>query len=301
MGIIAVAGGTGSVGRTIVESLIEHGKHQAPGDGDIFRILQVDYNDVESTALAFEAEQIDTVICVFGMISDESSDTQINLIRAADRSKFTRRFVVSEFDMLFKEEHISYIPTAKWAFDALRMIETTGLEHTRVVNGMFLDYYGLPHWRSHLKPWVNAVNVQRKWAVIPGDGETPVSFITTQDLGRFVARLMDLEEWPRVSCFAGVTASFNKILKHAERVREDKFTVKYEDLETLRKGKISFPEFEDAGFKASDQSDEAIFALFHRVAATGGYFIPPDKALDDRFPDIKVTTAEEVMNVWKDR
>ena len=115
--------------------------------------------------------------------------------------------------------HISYIPTAKWAFDALRVIETTSLKHTRVVNGMFLDYYGLPHWKSYLKPWVNAVNVQRKWAVIPGDGEMPVSFITTQDLGRFVARLMDLKEWPRVSCFAGVTASFNEILKLAEAAR----------------------------------------------------------------------------------
>lgn len=99
------------------------------------------------------------------------------------------------------------------------MIESTGLEHTRVVNGMFLDYYGLPHWKSHLKPWVNAVNVMQKWAVIPGDGEALVSFITTQDLGRFIARLMDLELWPRISCFAGVTASFNEILRIAEDAR----------------------------------------------------------------------------------
>lgn len=181
--------------------------------------------------------------------------------------------------------HISYIPKAEWAFDALRVLEITSLEHTRVVNGMFLDYYGLPHWRSYPKPWVNAVNVQRKWAVIPGHGEIPVSFITTQDLGRFVARLMDFEEWPRVSCFVGVTTSFYEILELAEAPEArtkgnrdtltwlmgvgDKYMVKYEDFKTLHR----------------------------RVAATGGYFVLPDKALDHRFPDVKVTTAEEVLNV----
>ncbi|PLB49880.1 NAD(P)-binding protein [Aspergillus steynii IBT 23096] len=295
MGIIAVAGGTGSVGRTIVEALIEHGKHKVivlsrkpPSSADIFDTLQVDYNDIEATASSFEAQNIDTVICAFGMVSDESSDTQIKLIHAANQSSCTRRFVVSEFDMLFKEEHIPYIPTAKWAFDALRVIEKTDLEHTRVVNGMFLDYYGLPHWKT-------------EWAVIPGDGETGVSFITTQDLGRFVARLMDVEEWPPVSCFAGVTASFNEILSIAEKARGEKFSVKYEDLETLEKGKISFPEFEDAGFEGSGHSDEAIFALFHRFAAMGDYYVPPERALDGRFPDVKVTTAEELMTVWRGR
>lgn len=75
----------------------------------------------------------------------------------------------------------------------------------------------------------------------------------------------------------------------------------YEDLETLQAGKISFPEFEDAGFEGSGLSNEAIFALFHLVAATGGYCVPADKALDDKFSDIKVTSAKEVMEVWRGR
>jgi hypothetical protein len=98
-------------------------------------------------------------------------------------------------------------------------VEKTNLEYTRVVNGLFLDYYGLPHWKSHLKPWVNAVNVEGKWAVLPGDGLAKVNFITSHDMARFVARLMDLSEWLPVSYIAGQTATFKDILLLAENTR----------------------------------------------------------------------------------
>ncbi|KAB8070676.1 hypothetical protein BDV29DRAFT_197865 [Aspergillus leporis] len=307
MRIVAVAGGTGSVGQTIVEALVAYDKHKVvvltrkartPSNNVTF--LEVDYGDVGGMSKSLEAANVETVICAFGMESDAISKAQVNLIRAADMSASTKRFVISGYDMLFKEEHTSWLPTAKWAFEANHAVEKTNLEYTRVVNGLFLDYYGLPHWKSHLKPWVNAVNVEGKWAVLPGDGLAKVNFITSHDMARFVARLMDLSEWLPVSYIAGQTATFKDILLLAENTRGEHFSVKHESLEDLRNGRISFPEFYDTGLESAGQSTETIFALFHYISGTGGYTVPSDDTLDSRFPDIRITTAAEVIeSSWR--
>ncbi|KNG86930.1 hypothetical protein ANOM_005363 [Aspergillus nomiae NRRL 13137] len=316
MAIIAVAGGTGSVGQTIVEALVAHGKHtililtrkvsqSSLGSGrwvDELTYLSVDYGNVGATAKSLEAAEVHTVICAFGMESDAISEAQVNLIHAADMSGSTKRFVVGGYDMLFKDEHIPLVPTAKWALAATHAVEESSLEYTRVVNGLFLDYYGLPHWRSHLKPWVNAVNVAGKWAVLPGDGTSKVNFITSQDMARFVARLMDLSEWPPVSFIAGQTASFKDILQLAENARGERFSVKHDSLEDLRNGRISFPKFEETGLESSGHSTESIFALFHYISGTGGYTITSNDTLDTRFPDIQIMTAAEVIeSSWRNR
>ncbi|GMF76717.1 unnamed protein product [Aspergillus oryzae] len=264
----------------VCKSLIRSAQQQPHDPVDELTYLAVDYSNVGATAKALETANVDTVICAFGMESDAISEAQVNLIRAADMSGSTKRFVVSG--------HIPMVPTAKWALAASHAVEESSLEYTRVVNGLFLDYYGLPHWRSHLKPWVNAVNVEGKWAVLPGDGASKVNFITSQDMARFVARLMDLSEWSPVSFIAGQTASFKDILRLAEEARD------------LRNGRISFPEFEETGLESTGRSTEYIFALFHYISGTGGYTISRDGTLDAQFPDIKITTAAEVIeSSWR--
>lgn len=47
---------------------------------------------------------IDTVICAIGVATPETNTAQLNLIKAAELSKTTRRFVISSFDMLQREE-----------------------------------------------------------------------------------------------------------------------------------------------------------------------------------------------------
>ncbi|KAE8355663.1 hypothetical protein BDV28DRAFT_31128 [Aspergillus coremiiformis] len=284
------------------EVLIPLQRHKAHRSVNETPCVAVDYDDLSGTATSLEAANVDTVICAFGMESDAVSEAQVNLIHAADMSKSTRRFVVSGYDMLFQEAHIPIVPIAKWTLAAIHAVEKTKLEYTRVVNGLFLDYYGLPHWSSHLKPWVNAVNPAGKWAVLPGDGSAPVNFITSQDMARFVVRLMDLPEWSPVSYIAGQTTTFQKILQLAEDARGERFSVKYERLEDLRKGRISFPEFYKTGLESTGQSSESIFALFHYLSSTGGYTIVSDDTLDARFPDVKITTAAEVIqSSWRGR
>jgi hypothetical protein len=115
--------------------------------------------------------------------------------------------------------HIEINLLAKYTFKAIDALEKTNLEYTRVVNGWFLDYYGMPHWETSLHPWINILNVEERWAVIPGDGTATATFITTQDLGRFVGRLMDVPVWETESTITGNEMTFNDLLALAEEFR----------------------------------------------------------------------------------
>lgn len=115
--------------------------------------------------------------------------------------------------------HININPLAKYTFEAIDALEKTDLEYTRVVNGWFLDYYGMPHWETSLHPWINILSMRDKWAVVPGDGTAEATFITTQDLGRFIGRLMDAPAWDHESTIVGNEMRFNDLLLLAEKIR----------------------------------------------------------------------------------
>ncbi|WAO96577.1 NmrA domain-containing protein [Fusarium falciforme] len=308
MKTIAVAGGAGNVGSTIVDGLVEYGKHKIyvlsrkdrPSQGAV-NYLRVDYDDPDAIAKAFEEAGVNIVICAIAVVNPEANQSQKNLILAAQKSATTERFVISSFDMLHVKEDIELSPLARYTFEAIDELEKTRLTYTRIANGWFLDYYGMPHWKTHLEPWINIMNVEKKWAVIPGDGSVKASFITSQDMSRFVARLMDLEKWNKVSPIFANTLSFNELVEMAEKARECKFRVAIDSLEKLQSGKISFhEEFPPIGY---GEGDQAFFAMLHYQAAIGRYLVPRDyPPLDAEFRGLKITTPLEVMETaWKDK
>ncbi|GKT88903.1 nmrA-like family protein [Colletotrichum tofieldiae] len=281
MAIIAVAGGSGSVGRTIVDGLVAHGGHNVfvlsrtkrePQNG--VHYVAVNYGDVDETSKVLEENQIDTVISAMGVVTPSTNKAQINLVKAAQRSSSTRRFV--------------------YAFEAIDELEQTNLEYTRVVNGFFLDYYGMPHYKTHLQPWINFINLEKKWAVIPGDGSAKANFITSQDMAKYIARLMDLSNWSKVSSIVAETLSISELLALAEETRGSSFRVAHDELETLKSGRISFAsEFPE--FDLSREESEALFAKVHYYAGIGRFLVPAEDTLNSKFPDIIPKTAAQVI------
>lgn len=78
-----------------------------------------------------------------------------------------------------------------------------------------------------------------------------------------------------------------------------KFKVAVDSLEKLKSGKISFfPDYPKIGH---GDGDESFFAMIHYQAGIGRYLVPKHfPPLDEKFPDLKVTTASEVMDAsWK--
>lgn len=82
-----------------------------------------------------------------------------------------------------------------------------------------MDYFGMPHSKTPLHPWINILSMEEKWAVVPGDGTASATFITTQDLGRFIGRLMDAPVWDKESTVVGNEIQFNKLVALAEKIR----------------------------------------------------------------------------------
>ena len=107
MGKVAVAGGSSGLGRTMVDALTEAKTHD-------FIVLSrtatapntraVSYSGTDALVHLLESEQIDTVISCLPIDGDESGRAQLNLIEAANLSKSTKRFLPSEFGMVYREE-----------------------------------------------------------------------------------------------------------------------------------------------------------------------------------------------------
>lgn len=81
-----------------------------------------------------------------------------------------------------------------------------------------MDYYGMPHIKSNLKPEVICIDVVNKKAALPGNGKTLVTFTYSFDVARFVVKALDLEEWPREMRVVGETLAFEEVLGVVEDV-----------------------------------------------------------------------------------
>ncbi|CAG9951356.1 unnamed protein product [Clonostachys rosea f. rosea IK726] len=133
--------------------------------------LLAQYDDVEATAQTLQQAKIDTLLSTIGVRNKKASEAQINLIRSSHISSTTRRFIACVFGTSRKIHTRCSGGAGK-----------TYLSYTRVVNGLFLDYYGMPHWKTSVHPWLNVVNMEKRWAVILGDGSAKADFITSQTL-----------------------------------------------------------------------------------------------------------------------
>jgi hypothetical protein len=62
--------------------------------------LQINYDDIPSMAHEFERHKIHTIISAIGLVSDETSQSQLNLIEAGEKSVSTKRFIPSEYSFI---------------------------------------------------------------------------------------------------------------------------------------------------------------------------------------------------------
>lgn len=111
---------------------------------------------------------------------------------------------------------------AQFWVDNAEALEKTSLQWTRIVNGFFMDYWGMPHIKTHLHPFPWAIDVESKTAALPGTGDDILSLTYSFDLAKFIVRILDLENWPRVSVLVGQDVTFNQLLRMAEHSRGER-------------------------------------------------------------------------------
>ncbi|PCG89916.1 Hypothetical protein PENO1_101940 [Penicillium occitanis (nom. inval.)] len=145
MVVVAVAGGSGNVGRTMVETLLELREHeiivlsrkQSPGVANVESVV-VDYGDVGAIAEALTQHDVHTV----GWGSLPNKRSPVYAFREASNAELRK----------------------------------TTLEWTRVSNGFFPDYYGSPRVKTHLPTITFAVDIASREAALPGTRNESIAF-----------------------------------------------------------------------------------------------------------------------------
>lgn len=124
MVIVAVVGGTGSVGKTIVDAFKADGAHEVlvlcrkvrpqtsnqseslSSDADSAKVPEgeqpvptyaVDYNNIEQIAKTLEQNKVHTIVSTIVMYDPVAAQSERNLIEAAAKAATVKRFVQSNW------------------------------------------------------------------------------------------------------------------------------------------------------------------------------------------------------------
>jgi hypothetical protein len=181
-------------------------------------VLAADYNDTVGLKKLLQEQNVQIVISALGLFSEESSQAQMALIRAAIATTTIKKFIPSEYGIKYTKELLSFHPAAQWWLDAADTLRESRLQYTRIILGWTLDHYGIPGVPSNMKPFSYAVDFHHRRAAIPGDGTAPVAFLHSNDLAKYIAAMLEQENWPEFSAFAGDRMSWGELLALAEEV-----------------------------------------------------------------------------------
>ncbi|KAI8716206.1 NAD(P)-bd-dom domain-containing protein [Fusarium sp. LHS14.1] len=305
MPTIAVVGGTGKLGRAIVDALVQDGNNEvlvvsrqkpSPEKADELgaRVVSADYGNVDSLTSLFESNKVDTVISTVS--GTASIEPELNLIKAADKSVATKRYIPSIWGVNYTAEVIAYFPLAQTKRDILNALESTTLEHTTVYNGYYLDYWVAPGAKSYFDPMALVIDVANNMAAIPGSGNVPVVFTYSFDIARFVVSLVALPKWAKESYIIGDKITWNEFLGFVEEAKGVQFKVVKDSIDKLKAGQITeLPSHEYMYPFFPKPALQGLFATFGRMFEEGVFDLKPANTLNDEFPGIKPRKVRELI------
>ncbi|KAI0421373.1 hypothetical protein F5X98DRAFT_390531 [Xylaria grammica] len=308
MVVVAVAGGTGGVGRAVLDAIAESGKHQAivlsrtaavaiAIDGP--RRFAVDYSNVEQMKHVLQENNVEVVISALLLSDEDVSRSQVNLIRAAAQSGTVTKFIPSEYYIDFHTP----IPGSDLYFSFQLEAEAELSRHPQLIwtlvrAGIFLDHLTMPYnpKTTYVSPFWVFVDIDHEQCVFPGDGSQPLILTHSTDLAAYIERLVGLpaKDWPRESLVASNKLQVNDLESLVKKVTGKDFKVTYDSVEAIRNGHITTLPSNKAVY-----NDPAKGELFHQVelqvmlSMLSHAHDLPGKNLAELFPDVKTTKIED--------
>ncbi|KAI9295398.1 NAD(P)-binding protein, partial [Neoconidiobolus thromboides FSU 785] len=234
---VAIAGGTGAIGRSIAEELLKNkdiklriltrassGEDtkkelkekyvQAGGE-----LVEIDYNSQESLVKALGG--IDVVISALS--TPDFVVVNSNLIDASVKSK-VKLFIPSEFGAEVEGVENPFT-SPKWA--VRKHLESSGLDYIYYNNGFFIE---------HLLADLFGINVHSHEAKVIGSGDTKLTVTSINDVGRFVAQTYFLPEVRNQFVdIVGENTTMNKIFKDISEISGKPFKVEKIPIEEANK------------------------------------------------------------------
>ncbi|KAL1638732.1 hypothetical protein SLS58_008655 [Diplodia intermedia] len=321
---VGVAGGTGGLGRTIVEHIANTGKYAVyvltrSATGAIagrrgVEALELDYSSPSSIAERLRAENIDTVVSVIGITSEDDHHAQLNLIEGAALSGTVTRFAPSEYGWDYEEalKH-GFPPTipdlgtyqpATYKAAAVAKLRAHGdrLAFTRFITGLLMDPFAhpvepAPGFFPGAAAAAVVLDVENARAALPGDGNARVVTTHSRDVGACVARMLDVDRgrWPERCWVVGQRLTWNEALVWAERARDQMFDMTYEPVAELRAGRVAeLPANVPRYALAPKRQLDGLLCVWG-VAFAEGWLDFPGDTIGELFPDMETTSFEGLM------
>ncbi|KAF2465617.1 NAD(P)-binding protein [Lindgomyces ingoldianus] len=303
--IIAVAGGSGGLGRALVERLKASGQYTVlvlarqknPELEQHFgiRVVAADYSNTDSLVRLqrgqqlLEDQQIDTVISA---INPRGPSPELNLIKAADRSKVTRRYIPSIWSGVdYAEEDIKRSHFAAEKIGLTNALKKTTLQWTAIYLGVYLDYYA-PGLESYIHPVAICVDTINNAAGIAGTGEYPVTLTWSFDVAKYTVALLHLKGWENKYFIVGSQTTWNELVSLTEDVKGVKFRVSYDSVEKMLNGEVTELPAHVGAYVFLGGSQEGKVRLQGFLSALGLFFARGSlsyeghQQLNEMFPDI---------------
>lgn len=307
---IAVAGGTGGIGRAIVEELARSGKHKVvilsrkasttPIPGFPVEALAADYTSIDSLKNLLATHNVTTVISALMLASPEASTAQLNLIHASIATPTIHTFIPTEYGIHYTPAVAQFHPPAQWWLDASNLLRSSRLRYTLIIIGWLLDTHGHPHFKSYAKHFKYVLDFDRRVAVLPGSGEDKVSVLHSLDIAKYIRAMIeqgDDKTWPEVSAFASDRMSWGEMVRVAERVMGEKWTVTHDSVSALESGQgtlLPQPEGSYEGFP--EDALRHMISEFGLMAIKGSMDVSREHELrNDEFPEVEPVTVEGVI------
>ena len=222
---VAVAGGSGSIGRFIVDAIVASKKHdlivlsRAPNPALEqlgVKVIPVSYDNPAELEVALRG--VHTVISAIMDIDGAGWAAKQLALLAAAKKVGAKRFAPSEFSRRGVRDDALELYAYKVPVE--EALKKSGLEYTLFECGVFMNYLanGTPGV-GYLKPLKFVPDIENCSAYLAGDGNTEVVLTRAEDVGAFVAASLDLPKWPEESNMEGDRLSYKDVIAIAEKIR----------------------------------------------------------------------------------
>lgn len=248
---VAVAGGGSGIGSDIVQAILDAKKHdvvvlsrsiQPHLSSQGIDVRVVDYESAEGVSKSLRG--VHTVISCIAAYGSKSTKSELVLLEAAKQAG-VNRFVPSEWN----SDCHDVVDLYSGKGIVWQAVKSSGLEYTRFMNGLWMNVLGPGCIRDEWEalgaykgrpPF--AIDLKAGTAIIPDDASQAVVFTKTQDVGRFVAAVLDLPKWEPESRIVGDKITLTEIVELGKAICGRDLHIKVmsiENLEGLLHGNVS--------------------------------------------------------------
>ncbi|KAK5989566.1 Oxidoreductase swnN [Cladobotryum mycophilum] len=315
MVVVAVAGGTGGVGQTVLDAIAKSGEHKAivfsrtaaaaTAISEPRRFI-IDYSNVEQIKHVLQENNVEVVVSALLLVDEGVAQAQINLIRAASQSGTVTKFIPSEYYIDFHTPIPGSDLFTNFQLEAeAELSRHPQLTWTLIRVGIFLDHMAMPHnpKTTYISPYWVFADIDHEQCVFPGDGSQPLVLTHSTDLAAYIERLVGLpaKDWPRESLVASNKLQVKDLGPLFKKTTGKDFKVIYDSVEAIHQGHITPLPSNEAVFQdpAKGETFREVELQVMLSMLVNAHDLP-GKDLAELFPDVQTTNIEDFLRAaWR--